>query len=380
MKTTSIQLRPAIRHLWSFLLALTCLTLFPVHLNAQPPEEPIAIDESNTKEGNVKSGTDKTSKTPGEEDVIYGAGYYGGGLGGVAPGSPGGPPMGTISSSSFELLTVNESGKITQRVPMFAQERMHFKYKLGTLKPTKYSPPQGYGGGMYGGMGMGMGGGGHEEGGYGGEDSYGGGTYGGGMGSAGTPARSINVWAYVFEEEDNGRRRMQLVTEPLNLKPANMESMYGGGGYGGAGYGMEGDMGMGGMMGAPPKPAYVELESLVGKNLGTQKKPQRLEKTEFELLSAILKQTVWLNDLKEELKKKSSSPNEVAKIEPRLKELLTEQYTTQLSRQRMEVEKIEAKVKKLKDELSRRAAAKDRVVEIQTGRMVLEAQGLLRDQ
>ena len=64
-------------------------------------------------------------------------------------------------------------------------------------------------------------------------------------------------------------------------------------------------------------------------------------------------------------------------MEDYLKQLLTEEYETQLARQSIEVETIERRIAELKDEIARRRAAKDRVIDVQLGRIVLEAQGLL---
>lgn len=316
-----------------------------------------------------------------------GAGYEGGGgYGGGAYG--GGGPRSQLTS--FELLQINEKGEVTKKTRLKAAEQLHFTYRLGTLEPIKVEESSGYamgyggpgmGGGGYGGGGPGMGAGDGMD--YGGEGSG---------DSTLKNVREIDIRAFVFSEKKDRRRTILIVSDPARLSSdAYYGGMGGGGGdmyggglgddegyYGGDDGGGMGDM-MGGMGGPAGPPTYVPLDSLVGKNLGTKKKPERLAKAEVAIVSDVIKQLLWKEDALRELRANSQSAETIKEIEPVLKAILSEQYTTQLARQRMEVQLIEAKVKKLKAELARREAAKDRVVEIQTGRMVLEAQGLLRE-
>ncbi|MCC7339150.1 MAG: hypothetical protein IT422_28995 [Pirellulaceae bacterium] len=63
--------------------------------------------------------------------------------------------------------------------------------------------------------------------------------------------------------------------------------------------------------------------------------------------------------------------------EQQLQQILAEAYDTQIERHELEVKLVEARVAQLRVELVRRREAKPRVVEVQLGRIVLEAQGLL---
>ena len=143
------------------------------------------------------------------------------------------------------------------------------------------------------------------------------------------------------------------------------------------GMGMGAGMGMGGMDGGyGGVPLLGDLQEL---NEQTKPKSKSLSQTELELVKSIVSQQVWRDTLIDEIKSKSKDEEFIASAEPKLIGLLKEQYKTQLDRQKMEIQRIESKVAKLKSELARREAAADRVIQVQAGRIVLQAQGLLND-
>ena len=120
-------------------------------------------------------------------------------------------------------------------------------------------------------------------------------------------------------------------------------------------------------------PRYVRLSSLVGEPIGPND-TTRLSQAEYEIVSKTILQQIWMEDAE---KKLNAAKGNLAGTEDYLKQLLTEEYETQLARQLLEVETIERRIAELKDEIARRRAAKDRVIDVQLGRIVLEAQGLL---
>jgi len=244
-------------------------------------------------------------------------------------------------------------------------------------------------GGMMGGMGMRMGGMGKSGGGMGG---YGGGEMGG-MGDGG-----------VYGGE-GGYGDAILV---LNIGIGGMGGYGDMGGYGGEGGDMEGGMGMGGMgmggmMGGTMQSTvrcYVSLATLAQAKQQTGAKLQ-LRPQEVEVVSSVIRQNITRRQLVEGLHVGGVRPDfvlienitrrqlveglhrdlsdtvAVEKIEVRLKQLLAEEYDTQLKRQELEISEIEKRASELREELGRRKAAKERVVDVQLGRIILEAQGLL---
>ncbi len=203
-----------------------------------------------------------------------------------------------------------------------------------------YEGPMGMGG-------MGMGG----EGGYGGGTGIESGGMGLGSGMEGGAGGS-----------SGGAPQPRLV-----LHEEGME----GGGMGG--------MGMGGMMGGTmqsPARCYVPLATLAQAKQQTGAKLQ-LPQQEVEVVSSVIRQNITRRQLVESLHRDLSDTVAVEKIEVRLKQLLAEEYDTQLKRQELEISEIEKRASELRQELGRRKNAKNRVVDVQLGRIILEAQGLL---
>ncbi len=340
----------------------------------------------------------------------YGMGGYGGGMG-----------MGGYGGISLRFMILegkNNAGNEHMKVRTASRVKS-YAYRLASLKPHQSAAYGGMGGdmGAMGGMGAGMMDGGYGGGAYGGEgglaEGYGSGGgmggyggeggmaygYGAAGGNGGAPGMSgtpttlkpiIPIYAFIFDkEQEDNRTKIELLTNPPTQSQKSISA--GGpaagdaGGFGaegqpganpfGAASGGETDMGGGGGMpgGMGQVPRYVRLSSLVGEPTGPNDK-NRLTQAEYEIVSKTILQQIWLADAE---KKLNAAKGNLAGMEDYLKQLLTEEYETQLARQSIEVETIERRIAELKDEIARRRAAKDRVIDVQLGRIVLEAQGLL---
>ena len=310
---------------------------------------------------------------------------------------------GAASNKSLRLrvMAVPKKGETAKPKTLRVSSYWQFSYEIGSLKPRfdgkidAAFQPAGYGGGGDG-MGMGLGGGYVEEG-YGGEGMY---DEGGGMDGfgGGTTAKVIQLFAVVDNSSDavagDQWPEIKILTEyAFMYEPVPGSGSSYGGDYGGAemgmgpgggmGMGMGGPgMGMGGGMGAGSYgdvslPLLGVLDELNAQ--ATSAKLVAMSASELTLVSQIVRQQVWKDKLIEDIKANATDTKFIELAEPRLVDLLKEQYTTQLNRQKMEIQKIEAKVAKLKTELARREAAAERVIKVQAGRIVLQAQGLLNE-
>ncbi len=101
------------------------------------------------------------------------------------------------------------------------------------------------------------------------------------------------------------------------------------------------------------------------------------EKDELDIVVDMIQESVWKEELVDAIRTPGLPDAAVTARETQLRKILTSQYDTQLRRQEHEVRQIESRVAALRNELQRRKAAKDRVVDVKLGRIVLEAQGLL---
>ena len=173
---------------------------------------------------------------------------------------------------------------------------------------------------------------------------------------------TIQIHAYLFDSEKvNDRTRIELMIEqPSEIGMGGMMEGFSEGGMG---------------MGMPSGPSRMKLFA----SLGTPKTKAsaRLSQTEIKLVSDIICQTIWKADVVKALFATKGQGESASENERSLKQLLAEQYDTQLARQEMEAESIKRRLEQLLDELKRRKLAKDRVVEVQLGRLILDAQGLL---
>ena len=171
---------------------------------------------------------------------------------------------------------------------------------------------------------------------------------------------------------------------------ARFGAMNGGGafdaGYGGAIEGMVGDPpygagyaapGMGFGIGGGANAAIWKLVDMESIETAPELFPFRLAPEELRVLIDSIQVDFGLRLAIEKINTPDFPEAELPALQTEIKALLTTEYETGLVRQAMEVERIERRVGELKRELERRAAAKERVVDVKLGRIVLEAQGLL---
>ena len=105
----------------------------------------------------------------------------------------------------------------------------------------------------------------------------------------------------------------------------------------------------------------------------------KLPAKEIEMVEKLATQKVWSDSIFRSLGQLKSLDGIPPALEPQLRELLGEQYETQLLRQSLEADGIEVRLKNLRQEIERRRVAKDRVIDVQAGRLLLDAQGLLNE-
>ena len=190
---------------------------------------------------------------------------------------------------------------------------------------------------------------------------------------------TIKIHAYLFDNEKvHDRTRIELMIEqPSETGMAEMTgaaiSGMARGGYGAAG--MSGEAGgYGGMSSAP-----MRMKPLASITTPMAKNSAKLLPQEIKLVTDIICQTIWKADVIKVLFDSKGQGESAAENEKFLKLLLADQYDTQLARQEMEAESIKRRLELLVDELKRRGLAKDRVVDVQLGRLILDAQGLLNN-
>ncbi len=340
-------------------------------------------------------------------------GMSGGGMSGPGGMSPGGRPgkgmgndMGMESSEGKEFTVRPSLSYTVDDKPYRATRVRSFHYVFQSFRPKELVYADGGYGGYGGGMEEGSSGDGSamgspgmpgKSGGYpgypGGSAGYpGGGGYASGS-SIATNRLAINIHAYMFDGEiTNDRSRIELMID----QPNGMGMDGGGGLSGGAGlgYGETGGMAGGsdggmGMMGMSSGPSQMQPFASLG--IVKAKAPAKLRQgpggatpalaqSEIKLVTDIICQTIWKADMVKALFASKGQGDSAKENETFLKQLLAEQYDTQLARQEMEAESIKRRLDQLQEELKRRKLAKDRVVEVQLGRLILDAQGLLNNE
>ncbi len=319
--------------------------------------------------------------------------------GGGRPGMGMGGDMGMESMEGMEFTLRPSLSYTVDDKPYRATRVRSFHYVFQSFRPKELANSDGgmggYGGGAAtgsGGFGMSMGASGMFGGYPGGSSSAGypgSGIYASGS-SLATNRLAINIHAYMFDgEKTNERTRIELMIEQPN--GMGMDGMAGAGGLSG------GPGGMGGMdsaasaggMGMPSGPSQMQPFASLGISKGKDAAfllqgpggaTQVLSQSEIKLVTEIICQTIWKADVVKALFASKGQGDSAKGNETFLKQLLAEQYDTQLARQEMEAESIKRRLDQLQDELKRRKLAKDRVVEVQLGRLILDAQGLLNNE
>ena len=179
----------------------------------------------------------------------------------------------------------------------------------------------------------------------------------------------LNLVAYIFDQEvDAGHSRIEIVTWPTaeQLAALNERGQQMAGGYGAGGF-------SGGMMLGGPQLEIIRLSSLV-RGPKTPAGVGLLTADELQIVEKTIKLEIWIGDTIRQLQRERGASTQT---QQRLQQLMTEAFQNQLARQELEVETILTRASQLKQEISRRRDAEQRVVDVQVERMVLEAQGLL---
>ncbi|MEZ6137403.1 MAG: hypothetical protein R3C53_21145 [Pirellulaceae bacterium] len=281
----------------------------------------------------------------------YGADEYSDPLsGGGAYGDMGGgmyDDMGGYGGVSLGPMTIQVPGPDGKEIELTSKKNKTFRYQPGSLRvepsvTTGYEGEEmmgGYGGGMAAmgdmmGMDAGMG--------AAGMPGMTMGMPGPGMGAAsgGRAPQSIHIVAYIFPQTE-ARERIELVIPQFQDSDGS------------------------------------NVGGIPGISMAEAVKQKKLPGQEAKIVEQLIGQTIWKAAAIEELNRHKRSPEVVASVESRLREILTEAYETQLARQALEITNIEQRISQLRNELTRRQAAKARVVDVQLGNIVLQAQGLL---
>ncbi|WP_145077436.1 hypothetical protein [Aureliella helgolandensis] len=321
----------------------------------------------------------------GYGDGGYGGMELGGGYGamegGEGYGSYGGDMMGGAPSFPLNILLVTKAetdGKTgTQLKALKAMKVNRYRYQIGSFAPQDMTPQMA---GMMGG-------------GYGMEGGYGGGGYGGMMGAEGgmgagmtnesatPPPESIQIYVFSFDRQSaKGRTQVEVCVK----LPRRNRSRRGAGMGMMSGFEITSEVALGGgeevEMGSAmeSRAQYVPLE-LAEKLTNAGGKPLTLQPSseELNLVADMLRQRTWRAEVLEQIQSKILTGPKLEGAEESLKEIMSEEYDTQLARQEFEITAIEQSAQALRHELKRRRDAKQRVIDVQWGRIVLEAQGLL---
>ncbi|GAB5402262.1 MAG: hypothetical protein Aurels2KO_04930 [Aureliella sp.] len=343
----------------------------------------LAQSASHAQQRGLRGGYDSRGSGGAGYGTAAGSGVVGeygadGGYGGAGYGGPSTPPLRYDFARRLEGNIPEEGLEDNKPSKVYS-----ISYRMGTFAPVRRTASIGApasSGGGYGGMEGGGGYGGMEGGGgYGGME--GGGGYGGGMGEYGGAA-GMSPAGYGGEDygEDMGMggmdmevgMRMGMGSSPRRNQAKVM-----------AAYAVvysSKDAGLAHVLviAADPDPAKKKQDSLycVADNLTVFTKSEN-EKEELDIVVDMIKESIQKEELIDTIQTPGLSDEAVASREKRLREVLTAQYDTQLRRQEHEVRQIESRVATLRKELQRRKAARDRVVDVKLGRIVLEAQGLL---
>lgn len=340
-------------------LAFSLALLLPAAAFAQPPG------------GGYGGGGSYGEGGYGGMEGSYGGsdGGYGGGEGGYGSGGYGGAggPAHPAPPLEFVLRREDTANGSIDIIKMEASRVLGFQYVRGSFKPKKITLQSGYGAGMggYGGEMGGMGGG--YAGGMGAGMGPGMGSgYGGGMGGMGPgmgmgmsgPAQSpLTIYAYVFDQDiEAGLPKIELVTAARRHGDTKAKTE------------LRGTLGK-----------YQQFDQLEASLATLTSGKPSYSPGELDIVAKTIRQSVWKEAAIKVLNDQDSTAERLAETEQQLKTILGREYDTQLARQELEIDAIEKRISSLRAEVSRRRQAKDRVVDVKVGRIVLEAQGLLKD-
>lgn len=222
----------------------------------------------------------------------------------------------------------------------------------------------------------------------------------GGMSAQAVSAGGLTIAALVLAKAENEKHARVIVGQLQSQLTGGMGGMDGGMGAPGAGMvGMSGmGSGGGGMMGGgmggglsggmmmpggamggmgQPMLVIVPLEECRVPTYGRASSEPKLTVGELHNLAELVRVDCWIEGELATLRSARQDAEKFKAAESSLKELLSKEYELQLGKQREDIERLNEKLKALQSELARRASAQERVVEVQLGQLILEAQGLI---
>ena len=128
---------------------------------------------------------------------------------------------------------------------------------------------------------------------------------------------------------------------------------------------------------------YVRLEALSAARPTKSKTEKKASLVWSPATAKLIKDTIslkiWKEDAIKTLKAEEGKGEQAAASEKLLKAVLSEEYDAQLARQQFELARLQERLTRIHEEFTRRQQAKDRVIDVQLGKIILEAQGILGD-
>jgi hypothetical protein len=96
-----------------------------------------------------------------------------------------------------------------------------------------------------------------------------------------------------------------------------------------------------------------------------------------KLVENAIRLQIWKKDSIAEFKATGGQGDQATEAEQLLKAILTEEYEGQIKRQEFQLARLKSQLAKIQEEITRRQGAKDRVIDVQLGKILLEAQGII---
>ena len=130
-----------------------------------------------------------------------------------------------------------------------------------------------------------------------------------------------------------------------------------------------------------PQGNYVRLEALPAARSSKSKTEKKASPVWSPATAKLIKDTIslkiWKDDAIKTLQAEEGKGEQAAASEKLLKAVLSEEYDAQLARQQFELARLQERLKRIQEEFTRRQQAKDRVIDVQLGKIILEAQGII---
>lgn len=197
---------------------------------------------------------------------------------------------------------------------------------------------------------------------------------------------ALHIYAILLDKDETNSKPNILVGLLDRARTDDARGMDGGMSSMGGGMGMGmGEMMGGGMGYVSPLAPYpfqpgqtIFLTALDAQpNLKLASDAPVMSSSQVKNLEEMVRVDNWIELALAKLRNHRQDAERFKVAEIRLKELLDHEYTLQLAHQKEDIDRLGEKLKLLQAELARRTTAQDRVIAVQLGQLVLEAQGLL---